>query len=327
MGSWMKKLAKIFAVCLSLVLVMVLTAGIVAGNYFYTMALDPASDKSAIFAAQHNTVDYEAVMREITAREQWLEASNHSDLYLQSYDALKLHAVQILNGEAENWAILCHGYGGSGEQMLYAAQTFYSMGYNILLPDARGLGESEGTYIGMGWHERRDVVFWAKNLAERNPAACIVLYGVSMGGATVMMASGEEDLPSQVKAVVEDCGYTSVWDEFSYQLGQLYGWPDFPLMNFASLVTRLRAGYTLKEASAVGQVAKSKTPTLFIHGDSDTFVPSEMVYDVYDACAAPKELYIVEGAAHGMASSVDGYKYWMRVSNFLSQYVEEESVA
>ena len=136
-----------------------------------------------------------------------------------------------------------------------------------------------------------------------------------------MMASGE-DLPSNVKAIIEDCGYSSVWDEFSYQLQAIFHLPSFPIMQFSSVVTKLKAGYTLGEASALDQVAKSKTPMLFIHGDNDTFVPSTMLNNVYEAANGPKQKLLVEGAGHGEAESVAGELYWETIQHFLETYMK-----
>lgn len=108
-----------------------------------------------------------------------------------------------------------------------------------------------------------------------------------------------EDLPPQVKAIIEDCGYTSVDAQLSYQLSRMYHLPSFPLLNTTSLVTKLKAGYSFSEASALEQIKKNKLPILFIHGAEDWFVPVSMVYELYEACPSEKELYIVEGAGHG----------------------------
>ena len=102
-----------------------------------------------------------------------------------------------------------------------------------------------------------------------------------MGAATAMMISGEESLPSQVKCIIEDCGYTSVHDEFKYQIKELFHLPSFPILNIGSLECRLFAGFSFEEASALEQVKKTKLPILFIHGDSDTYNPTEMVYELY----------------------------------------------
>jgi uncharacterized protein len=150
----------------------------------------------------------------------------------------------------------------------------------------------------------------------------IVLFGISMGGATVMMASGEEELPANVKVIVEDCGYSSVSEVFVYQLDDLFGLPEFPVMNAANTITRLRAGYDLYEANAVEQVAKSDTPMLFIHGEGDTFVPFEMLDEVYNAANVEKEKLIIPEANHGDAEKVDPVIYWNTLWGFVDKFMD-----
>jgi fermentation-respiration switch protein FrsA (DUF1100 family) len=292
----MKKKYKIlFGVIVSL-FVLFIGAGFIAGNYFYNLALNPQSDKTAVLDAPHNLIASNPnEVKEKEARETWFN-SHYEEKTIQSVDQLKLNAYSIKNQKESNkWAIIFHGYSSDGLQMTKYAKHFYDMGYNVLIPDARGHGKSEGDYIGMGWHDRLDVVSWIDNTVQLNNDAEIVLFGVSMGGATVMMASGEE-LPTNVKAIIEDCGYSSVWGEFSYQLKAIFHLPAFPIMYFASAVTKLKADYTLGEADTVKQVAKSQTPMLFIHGSNDTFVPSSMLNEVYEAANVPKEKLLVEGA-------------------------------
>lgn len=136
-----------------------------------------------------------------------------------------------------------------------------------------------------------------------------------------MMTSGE-DLPANVKAIVEDCGYTSVKDELTFQLKRMYHLPAFPIVDTTSMLTKIRAGYSFGEASALEQVKKSKTPTLFIHGDNDTFVPTEMVHTVYENSPVEKELYIVPNAGHGEAFRRDPVKYESVVSEFIGRFVK-----
>lgn len=188
-------------------------------------------------------------------------------------------------------------------------------------PAARAHERSEGRYTGMGWPERRDIVDWVGALVGQDPDAEVVLFGVSMGGATVMMTAGEE-LPANVKCVIEDCGYSSVWDEFAGQLQELFGLPTFPVLDAASLVTQVRAGYSFKEASAVEQLKKTSLPILFIHGEADTFVPYWMLDVVYEACAsAEKEKLSIPGAAHGEVSWEDPELYWSTVETFLAKHM------
>jgi fermentation-respiration switch protein FrsA (DUF1100 family) len=137
-----------------------------------------------------------------------------------------------------------------------------------------------------------------------------------MGGAAVIMASGEQ-LPSNVAAIIEDSGYTSVWDILKYQLKHRYKLPAFPALYAANLWSEGKWGYNWKEASAVNQVKKSSTPVLFIHGGNDSVVPTEMVYTLYQAAECKKRLLVIEEAEHAQAAMIDPERYWTEVFAFI----------
>ncbi|MDO4265685.1 MAG: alpha/beta hydrolase [Eubacteriales bacterium] len=240
---------------------------------------------------------------------------------ITSDDGLRLEADRYMQaGEREHqWVIFVHGYSSSrtASSSQEIVSVYLSRGYQVLSPDNRGHGGSEGQYIGMGWLDRLDIVKWIDYLTSLDPQAEIYLHGVSMGGATVMMTSGEA-LPEQVKAIVEDSGYTSVWDEFASELRYLYHLPAFPALYMADVMAGVRAGYHFKEASSLRQLAKCRVPMLFIHGDKDNFVPFEMVYENYDACAsADKKLLTVGGAGHVESYLREPELYWSTVFDFL----------
>ncbi|MBL1228594.1 alpha/beta hydrolase [Enterococcus sp. BWB1-3] len=288
-----------------------------AGFYFYQYAVVP-SKKNFIKDDTPGTDEIgspeKTWFKEEANREYWNITSN---------DGLKLQAIYLPAKEKTTKnAILAHGYMGNAETMGKFAKMYYDWGYNVLVPDARGHGKSEGHYIGFGWPERKDYLQWIDKVIAANGAdSQLALYGISMGGATVMMTSGEK-LPKNVKAIVEDCGYTSAKDELTYQLKEMYNLPGFPLIEVTSGITKIRAGYFLGEASSVKQLKKNKTPIMFIHGTKDDFVPYSMLDQVYDATDAPKEKYVVEGAKHATAMSTDSETYKRRVSNFLEQYID-----
>lgn len=302
-------------ILLVIILVGAISIGAFIGNFFYNIAINPSISKDIVYADHQNEDVYED--------ESWLtKESNYSDEYIKSYDNLNLHAYIIKHEEStDKWAIVVHGYGGKGEQMSAKAKYFYEMGYNVLVPDLRGHGNSQGDYIGMGWDDRLDIMDWIDYIVENNPNAQIALHGTSMGSATVLMVSGEK-LPENVKAIVADCGYTSVWDEFSYQLKSLFNLPSFPVMNLSNMVTMVRAGYSLKNASAIDQVKKATVPILYIHGDKDDFVPYYMMDELYNATNSTKEKLTVEGAEHAKADLVNPQLYWSTIYDFLGQYVK-----
>ncbi|MGG7212498.1 alpha/beta hydrolase [Clostridium nigeriense] len=290
------------------------------GNYFYNLALNPKTSKDSIFGSKEEakSTSGEVVNKTLV----WLlNKSNYSNVYIKSFDNLTMHGYKILNENSSNkWVITVHGYTSKGLYMSNYAKRFYDMGYSILIPDLRGHGESEGNYIGMGWYDRLDILKWIDLILNENENSKIILHGVSMGAATVSMTSGEE-LPSNIKAIISDCGYTSVWEQFSHQLKSMYSLPNFPIMNASSAIARFKAGYGLKEASALKQVAKSKTPILFIHGDEDDFVPYKMMDELYDATSSDKERLTVKGAGHAKSSKVDPYLYWSTIENFINKYI------
>lgn len=239
-----------------------------------------------------------------------------------SEDALTLKARFVQHDVGvKKVAILAHGYMGHGLEMGKYAELFYHQGYDVLVPDNRGHGESEGKYVGFGWLDKEDYKQWIDLiLSFYDDDVEIVLFGVSMGAATVMMTSGDE-LPDQVKVIIEDCGYDSVENELSYQLDEMFGLPAFPLIPLTSVYTKLRVGYSFKEASAVEQLKHNTRPTLFIHGGKDSFVPTQMVYNLYDATKGPKEFVLFEQANHAMSYQTDKKKYEKTVIDFLNTYM------
>jgi uncharacterized protein len=150
----------------------------------------------------------------------------------------------------------------------------------------------------------------------------IVLHGVSMGAATVLMVSGEE-LPYNVKAIVADSPYTSVNELFAYQLDRMFHLPAFPILPSTSFVTKLLADYSFKEASALKQVKKAKVPILYIHGTDDTFVPTEMSFELYENTPTEKEMITFDDSMHGEAIAVYRDEYVNKLAEFLGKYVDE----
>jgi uncharacterized protein len=253
----------------------------------------------------------------------WIRSQTTERVAIRSADGIDLVARYLpAASPTGKLAILAHGYSADCWSMGSIARFYWEeLGYGVLLPDARGHGESRGNYIGFGWPDRRDYMQWIRLFIDRlGPDTRVVLHGVSMGGATVLMASGERDLPPQVRAIVDDCGYTSADEELAYQLQRMYGITDRSILARTSRMAKRRAGYSFEEASALEQVKKSRTPTLFIHGGADTFVPTEMAHRLYDACASDKQLFIVPGAGHGMSFSADYEGYTARVREFLAAH-------
>ena len=310
----MKRFKKITISIFIVLLTLFIGGSSLVGVLFYNLALNANYSKDIIYAEYND--------ENLNDAQKWLEEkSNYSDKYIESYDKLQLHSY-VVTQNSNKWAIVVHGYGGSGKLMSDKSKYFYDMGYNVLIPDLRGHGKSEGDYIGMGWKDRLDIISWINFIINENPNAEIVLHGTSMGAATVLMTSGE-NLPSNVKAIVADCAYTSAWDEFSYQLETYLKVPSYYILNVTNMVTKLKAGYSLKEASALECVKKATVPILFIHGDKDKFVPYSMMDKLYDATSSPKEKLTIDGGEHANSDLVSPFLYWLTVEDFLNQYVTQ----
>lgn len=310
MAKWKKRL-----LIAAIVLVVLLIAVVIVGANFL---VDYSINRQASFSMSNS---FGGNSTEKTADQLWLDGI--SEDWRMEADGLQLHAFFIDNPNPNGrYAVLCHGYGSNGYSVMNFIRHYYDLGYHILVPEARSHGQSEGQYVGMGWPERKDIVRWIDKLTARDDDAPIMLHGISMGGATVMMVSGEK-LPANVKCIVEDCGYTSVWDEFSWQMDRIFHLPDFPLLHTANLIAQMRAGYSFSEASALEQVKKSVTPTLFIHGSEDTFVPFAMLDKVYEAAACEKEKLVVEGATHGASSFNYPETYWPAVDAFVEKHMAQ----
>ncbi len=320
---------KILFIILSISLVLVISIGYFIGDYFVSYALVRAesgevassNDPNAPNNGENNIVNQN---RELDKKlsEEWLSNVIISDESINSFDGLTLNAIQYtLNEPSDKWIIMVHGYTSSNNEMLNRAHHYGKEGYNVLMPNNRSHGNSEGTYIGMGWLDRLDIIDWIDKIIAENPNAEIVLYGISMGGATVLNVAGEE-LPSNVVAVIEDCGYTSAWAMFENQLDYRFSLPSFPVLDLAYIVANTRIGYDLKDADVLSQVKNIDLPVLFIHGNIDNYVPEYMVYELYDSTPTTnKELLIIENANHAESDYVNPELYYSTIFRFLDKHV------
>lgn len=307
-------------IALLIVLVILILFFFLIGNYFCNIALNPKVSKKYILRSVTNE-DKEEEIKDNTEGERWLNDFAR-EIDILSKDNLKLHGYLVLNPikKSDTWVILAHGYMGRSYEMVKYAKKFIEMGYNTLLVDLRAHGKSEGQYIGMGWKDRLDIIKWVERLCLDNPDYKIILYGVSMGAATMMMATGEK-LPKNVKMCIEDCGYSSVQTQFKMMLKTLKPCIADYLMTAASIVARHRAGYSFKEASSIKQIRKANIPILFIHGDKDKFVPFEMLDELYEVANFPKEKLVIKNAGHVESSKINPELYWRTIKDFIKKYI------
>ncbi len=222
-----------------------------------------------------------------------------------------------------NWAVCVHGYSAGPEAVSNFGKHYYDQGFNILFPCMRAHSLDKHQYCSMGYYDRYIVCEWIKKIVAEDKDAKILVHGVSMGGATTMLVTGE-NIPDNVICAVADCGYTNCWDEYHAQIGELLHLPPFPFLPILNKISVLRGNFDFKKCSPIDAVSVSKTPTLFIHGKEDTFVPYSMMDEVYNACKAEKDKLTVPDAVHAVSSLVHPDIYWAKVDEFKAKYFESE---
>lgn len=275
-------------------------------RFFYNMALERETKYFQVRAEEKGK--YKDV---ILAGEEKLAGWPCEHVYTTSFDGLKLHARYYKQEGAERTMVLVHGWrGGWNYDFCLGGPWLYEEGYNLLIIDQRGQGESEGEVMTMGILERKDCHTWLKWLEENTDATTLPVYfmGISMGATTVLMAAGEP-MPSYVKGIIADCGYTTPYDMLFNYGHKAYHIPDFPLMRMFNQYCKKHAGIDLREYSTLEAMETAEVPIYFVHGKGDTFVPCEMTIEAYNAYDGPKRLLLVDDAPHGMSFLFDKERY------------------
>lgn len=243
---------------------------------------------------------------------EWVDSirgMNRESVEITSFDGLTLRGYYYEYSPDSPLELIFHGYGGNSERDLSGGvERCFALGRSAILIDQRGAGRSEGKVCSFGINERRDCLEWIKFASEKfGKDRPLIIGGVSMGAATVMMASGE-NLPNNVVCVMADCGYSSS-KEIIKKVVREMKLPANIIYPFIKLGAKVYGRFDLEETSPVEAVARSKTPLVFIHGDDDAFVPHSMSVECYNAAKVPKKLVTIEGAGHGLAYPVGPKKY------------------
>ncbi|WP_416149613.1 alpha/beta hydrolase [Salipaludibacillus sp. HK11] len=312
-----------FIIFISSLLIFIVVALVFAADYFYGEAVKRGTEVEL-----HKEEDAIPVMVDeenvkiIDTAVEWNAQQTYETIELTSYDGLLLEGYFLENENKTGKAvILAHGFRSDREGMEEYVQFYYDQGFDILIPDARGHGESEGDYIGYGWHERLDIIQWSQMLIDEKRSNKLLLHGVSMGASSVLMTSGEE-LPPEVMGIIADSGYTSAKGILTYQLQHIYNLPSFPLIEITSGLTKVRSGFGFSEASAVDQVTKNTLPLLLIHGEADELVPASMADEIYQAAGGEKTLWLVPDVGHVKAYTVATEEYQERLEGFIDETID-----
>ncbi|MGN1136784.1 MAG: alpha/beta hydrolase [Oscillospiraceae bacterium] len=265
--------------------------------------------------------DYYVMIHEC---QQWLYARSCEIISLRSKDNLKLSGYYYAADKPSDTIVIgSHGYTSKAlNDIPTIGRFFLNEGYDVLAVDNRAHGNSDGAYVGFGVLDRYDMLGWIKYVHERFPEKKILLYGVSMGGATVLMSSGFPEVQEYVSGIIADCAFTSPHDVFKHVLNKDYHLPEVPILTIADELCYSKAGYRSADYSTLDALETNQIPVLFIHGADDDFVPTEMSRINYAACKAPKELLLIEGAGHGGAYYENRELCNETIRNFIAKNVK-----
>ena len=260
-------------------------------------------------------------LAELDAAAKQLEAKKSETVTITSRDGISLVGHFIPSENPKRVIIAMHGWRSSWTKDFGTMSDFWEANdCSVLYAEQRGQNNSGGDYMGFGLTERHDVLDWVNWVTERCGSELpIYLAGVSMGATTVLMAAGL-NLPSNVHGIAGDCGFTSpqaIWKHVANKnLHLVYGLRSI----MADTMFKERLQMATNDYSTVEALKNSKTPILLVHGTEDHFVPVEMTYENYVACAAPKKLFIVPGADHGMSYFTDKAGYEKVIQEFWAEF-------
>jgi len=332
----MKKSTKIILIVLGILIALY----IIAAHFVIQVALVPSfMEKLDMFskftekgyAEQVYTDDIVAQMQANKSElATWFESVDKTKYAITSDDGYQLIAVAFTQPEdcqSHKWALVLHGYTGWKEEMYTQAMRFFEQGYNVLVPDMRCQGESEGDYIGMGYTDRFDNLLWLEGILKLDPEAEIALFGQSMGASAVIHLSAEicenqPEIRDHIVAAVADSAFCDPIDMFTSKVKDWTGLPCFGLVDTAAVLFKLEGGYSLYDAKAIDAVAKTDIPTLFIQGLDDKIVYPENVDRLYEACQAEKDILKVDGAGHCQSYEKAPEEYYDKVFSFIESQTD-----
>lgn len=296
----------------------------VSGGYVFLLGCVRKKDLLWLVEEEIRKTSYGKYYENIVAANQWLNDHNAQDVYITSKDGLNLHGLWVPAENPKGTILLAHGYRST---MLvdfgFAFDFYHNYGLNLLIPEQRSHGKSEGRYITFGVKESADMQQWLAFHNQQFGSDPVILSGLSMGASTVMYLA-DEKLPNNVRGIIADCGFTSPKDILSFVFKRVIHLPAAPTMWATDLFARLFAGFSLSEKDTRVTLSKNTLPILMVHGTADGFVPCEMTREAYAVCSGPKQLLLVEGADHGVSFLMDRERYTSMILDFLKQNLHTE---
>ena len=311
----------IFSIIVTTFLVIVFTFAYIIFNKVSVRKKPRKPDVKTLFSQNKlDLVGEEAIKNTL----EWIENSISDHVCIKSEDGLTLHASLINVENAKGVVIIFHGYRSFGARdFCLQLPLIHEAGYNIMLVDQRSHGKSEGKYIYYGTKEHKDAMLWRKKASEiYGNELPIALFGLSMGGATVLMASGEVDKDdTQVKCVIADCPFYSAYEIITYVLWKYFKIYPQPIIHVVKFWCRFLADFNMDAPSCAEQAKKSHLPFLIFHGKNDEFVPTNCSVRLAEKLGDKAHLVLFDDAAHAEAIFYNKELYKKELLDFLSKYM------
>lgn len=240
---------------------------------------------------------------------QWSLNQSWEHMFITSHDGLKLHARLLEHPQSRGILLMFHGFRSSAERDFnITIPHFYNECFSLLAVDMRAHGQSEGEYMSYGINEGLDCVLWTNRLEELYPNQKQLLYGLSMGSATVMY-SANKGLSKNVAGIIADCGFSNPWDELCFAFKRKTKLPALPFVFFLNIIFKHYCRHDLR-CSMTDSLRGASVPVLIIHGDRDVTIPLNMSQINFAACGSEKELVIIEGGEHCTSFFVQPNEYY-----------------
>lgn len=265
------------------------------------------------------------LLSKVVSGKQKISEYTPEEVSIKSDDGLTLYGLLYKSKSQTDTTVICfHGYHSNlKNDFCTVIGYFVSIGFNVLTVSQRCHGKSEGKCLTFGIKEKYDCLRWCEYVRSRfGENSKIILNGVSMGAATVTMASDKSvGLPENVKLIIADCGYSSPWEIICDVAKKNYHITKFPVIYLLRAVTKLIYGFDIKDGSSVEAVKNTDIPIFFAHGKADDFVPYYMGVKISNACVSKHELFSVENAGHGLAFMVDTDGYKKSLEEFIKENI------